>query len=134
MTDIIDEVCDMIEDEMSGIHLVVGAMPPLGGVGIQQSSGSIISEYLPRTSYHRTTLVVNSKDRKQSKALQNLVDIHRILTKRIGYPCTDDWQITSIRTVNEPDFLGQENDESYMYGSAIEVLWYDRLKAADTPL
>ena len=28
----------------------------------------------------------------------------------------------------------EENDESYMYGSAVEVLWFDRKKAVDTPL
>lgn len=133
MREIIDAVCDIIEDELD-IVPVVGAMPTRDGVAIQQSSGSIVSEYLPRTALHRTTLVVNAKNRQQGVALQNLVDIHTLLTKRIAYPSTDDWQITTIRTVNSPDFIGQENDESYMYGSAIEVLWYDRIKAVDTPL
>ena len=133
MKEIVDTVCDMIE---TGLDLVpvVGALPPTDGVAVQQSSGSVTSAYLPRTSLHRTTLVVNAKNREQGVALQNLVDIHELLTKRIGYPSTEDWQITTIRTVNSPDFLGQENDESYMYGSAIEVLWFDRKKAVDTPL
>lgn len=133
MKDIIDYVCDLIEDE-TGITPVVGAMPPTDGVGVQQSSGSIVSGYLPRTSLHRTTLVINSKNRSQETALQNLTDIHEALTKRIGYESTNAYQITTIRTVNSPDFLGQENDESYMYGSAVEVLWFDRKKAVDTPL
>lgn len=129
----IDWMCDTVETEL-GISMKVGAMPPINGVGIQQSSGSVMSEYLPRTALHRTTFVINSKDKAQGTALQNLVDIHEVLTKRIGYPSTDDWQITTVRTVNSPDFLGQENDEAYMYGSAVEVLWYDRKKAVDTPL
>lgn len=134
MIDIINEVCDILEEELPDIRVVVGAMPPLGGVGIQQSSGTVLSAYLPRTGLNRTTLVINAKDRDQETAMQTLVDIHRVLTKRIGYPSDSDWQITTIRTVNAPDFLGQENDESYMYGSAVEVLWYDRIKAEDTPL
>lgn len=133
MIDIINEVCDIIEDELN-LKPVVGALPPTDGVAIQQSSGSVVDAYLPRTGLNRTTLVVNSKNKEQGKALQDLVDIHTVLTKRIGYPSTDEWQIATIRTVNAPDFLGQENDESYMYGSAIEVLWYDRQKAEDTPL
>lgn len=133
MKEIVDAVCDIIEDG-SDIVPVVGAMPPVDGVAIQQSSGSVLSEYLPRTALHRTTLVVNAKNRQQDVALQNLVDIHALLTKRIAYPSTYDWQITTIRTVNSPDFLGQENDESYMYGSAVEVIWYDKIKADDTPL
>ena len=133
MKDIIDAICDLIEDGLTLVP-VVGAMPPTDGVGIQISSGSIVSEYLPRTALHRATLVVNAKNKEQGVALQNLVDIHTLLTKRIAYPSTDDWQITTIRTQTAPDFLGQENDESYMYGSSIEVLWYDRIKADDTPL
>lgn len=133
MIEIVNEVCDIIEDELN-LKPVVGALPPNDGVAIQQSSGSVVEAYLPRTGLNRSTLVVNSKNKDQGKALQDLVDIHRVLTKRIGYPSTDEWQIATIRTVNAPDFLGQENDESYLYGSAIEVLWYDRQKAEDTPL
>lgn len=133
MIDIVDYVCDLIEDE-TDITPVVGAMPPINGVGVQQSSGSVLAEYLPRTALHRTTLVINAKNKSQETALQNLTDIHEALTKRIGYESTDGYQITNIRTVNSPDFLGQENDEAYMYGSAVEVLWYDKKKAEDTPL
>lgn len=133
MTDIVDVVCDIIEDDTEYTP-VVGAMPPTDGIGIQQSSGSVVAEYLPRTDLNRTTLVINAKNKRQEVALQTLVDIHECLTKRIAYPSTSAWQITTIRTVNSPNFLGQENDESYMYGSAIEVLWFDRKKAVDTPL
>ena len=133
MKDMIDAICDIIEKGLT-ITPVIGALPPLGGVAIQASTGGVLAEYLPRTALHRTTLVVNAKDNQQGVALQNLVDIHTLLTKRIGYPSTDDWQIATIRTVTAPDFLGQENDEAYLYGSSIEVLWYDRVKADDTPL
>lgn len=133
MTDIVDVVCDIIEDDTEYTP-VVGAMPPIDGIGIQQSSGSVVAEYLPRTDLNRTTLVINAKNRRQDVALQALVDIHECLTKRISYPSTSAWQITAIRTVNSPNFLGQENDESYMYGSAVEVLWFDRKKAVDSPL
>ena len=133
MTDIVDVVCDIIEDDTEYTP-VVGAMPPIDGIGIQQSSGSVVAEYLPRTDLNRTTLVINAKNKRQEVALQTLVNIHECLTKRISYPSTSAYQITTIRTVNSPNFLGQENDESYMYGSAIEVLWFDRKKAVDTPL
>lgn len=131
MVEIINAVCDIIEEELE-VTPVIGAMPPIGGVAIQQSSGSVVSAYFPRTGLNRTTLVVNAKDSEQEKAMEVLVDIHKVLTKRFAYPSTEEWQIATIRTVNSPDFLGQENDESYMYGSAIEVLWYDRIKAEDT--
>ena len=133
MTDIVDYVCDLIEDE-TGLIPVVGAMPPIEGIAVQQSSGSVVSEYLPRTALNSTTLVVNSKSSSQTTALTSLTDIHEALTKRIGYETTDGYQILSIRTVNSPTFLGQENDESYMYGSSIQVLWFDKKKAVDTPL
>lgn len=133
MTDIVDYVCDLIEDETGHIP-VVGAMPPIEGIAIQQSSGSVVSEYLPRTALNSTTLVVNSKSSSQTTALTSLTDIHEALTKRIGYETTNGYQIVSISTVNSPTFLGQENDEAYMYGSSIQVLWFDKKKAVDTPL
>ena len=133
MTDIVNVVCDIIENNTEYTP-VVGAMPPVDGIGIQQSSGIVLAEYLPRTELQRTTLVINAKNRQQEVALQTLVDIHKCLTKRIGYPSTADYQIVTIRVVNSPNFLGQENDETYMYGSAVEVIWYDRQKAEDTPL
>ena len=133
MTDIVDYVCDLIEDE-TGLIPVVGAMPPIEGIAVQQSSGSVVSEYLPRTALNSTTLVVNSKSSSQTTALTSLTDIHEALTKRIGYETTNGYQILSIRTVNSPTFLGQENDEAYMYGSSIQVLWFDKKKAVDTPL
>lgn len=128
MKDIIDAVCDLIED-LTELKPVVGAMPPNGGVAVQQSSGSVISAYLPRTGLNRTTVVINSKDKSQANALEMLTTVHRALTKMFGYESTEDWQIATIKVVNSPDFIGQENDESYMYGSAVEVLWYDRLMA-----
>lgn len=131
MKDIVNAVCDLIE-ALTELKPVVGAMPVNGGVAVQQSSGSVISAYLPRTELHRTTLVINSKDKSQVNALDNLTNVHKALTKKFGYSSTDDWQIATIRVVNSPDFIGQENDESYMYGSAVEVLWYDRVKADDT--
>ena len=92
MIDIVNEVCDIIEDELDVVP-VVGALPPVEGVAVQVSSGSVVAEYFPRTALNRTTLVVNSKSREQGVALQNLIDIHEVLTKRIGYPSTEDWQI-----------------------------------------
>ena len=44
MTDIVDVVCDIIEDDTEYTP-VVGAMPPIDGIGIQQSSGSVVAEY-----------------------------------------------------------------------------------------
>lgn len=85
MVEIINAVCDIIEDELK-VTPVIGAMPPIGGVAIQQSSGSVVSAYLPRTGLNRTTLVVNAKDSEQEKAMQVLVDIHKVLTKRFAYP------------------------------------------------
>lgn len=133
MIDIVNYVCDLIEDE-TGLTPVVGAMPPIEGVAVQQSSGAVVSEYMPRTALNRTTIVVNAKSKTQSEALAYLTDIHEALTKRIGYETTNGYQIVSISTVNSPTFLGQENDESYMYGSSIQVLWFEKKKAVDTPL
>lgn len=132
MIAILNWICDLIEGETEGaIVPKVGAVPPMGGVGIQQSSGNVQSEFFPRTRAVRETYVINSKSADQRSGLALLERIHEILTKRLGYDSTEDWQIATIRTLSEPDYLGQEDNEAYLYGSSIEVIYYDKKKATD---
>lgn len=128
MTFVLDYLISTLKAE--GIAVVVGAMPPKGGVvAIQQSSGSVIAPYNTRSQAIRETYVVNAKDKKQKTAMTLLEQVHAILTKKKGYTSDSSYQIACISTLNLPDFLGQENNESYMYGSSIEVLVYDRRQA-----
>lgn len=130
MTEILTYIVGLIKTgSESRISPKIGAIPPLGGVGIQQSSGSVTAPFLPRTGAIRETYVINAKNKNQKTALQTLEEIHRILTKRFGYQTTDSYQIATIKTLNLPDYLGQDNDESYMFGSSVEVIYYDRRKA-----
>lgn len=130
MTQIVDYICSLIEEQTNNeIKPVIGSLPPIGGVAIQQSSGNVSAPYFPRTQAIRETYVVNSKAESQNVALQMLERVHKILTKRTAYDTTSEWQIITIRTLNTPDFLGQENNESYLYGSSIEVTYFDRMKA-----
>lgn len=130
MTQIIDYICNLIEEQTQNeIKPVIGSLPPVGGVAIQQSSGNVSAPYFPRTQAIRETYVVNSKSESQHEALQMLERVHKILTKRTAYDTTNEWQIITIRTLNTPDFLGQENNECYLFGSSIEVTYFDRMKA-----
>jgi len=130
MTQILDWICDLIEEQSEGaIKPVIGSLPPMGGVAIQQSSGNVIAPYFPRSQAIRETYVVNAKSDSQYTAMQLLETVHQILTKRTAYGETDDWQIITIRTLNTPDYLGQENNEAYLYGSSIEVSYFDRIQA-----
>lgn len=132
MRSILDAICDLIEDG-TDIPVVVGSLPPHEGVAIQLATGAVESAYLPRTNLHRDTYVINAKYADQKTAIDNLNAIHEALTKRIGYPEDDEWQISVIATSTSPDYLGQEGNEYYLYGSSIVVKWYDRRMAVDLP-
>lgn len=132
MRSIIDAICDLIEDT-TDISVVIGSLPSHEGVGVQIATGTIEAPYLPRTNLHRDTYVINAKYKNQKTAIDNLNAIHEALTKRIGYPQDDEWQIAMIATSTAPDYLGQEGNEYYLYGSSIVVKWYDRRMAVDLP-
>ena len=128
MTQILDWIIDFIKTE-TAYSPVVGAVPPVGGVAIAQSGGTIQTPYFVRTGAVREVYAINAKGVSQKDTLLCLETIHEKLTKIYDYGHTESWQIATIRTLNAPNYLGQENNENYLYGSSIEVLYYDRRKA-----
>ena len=86
--------------------------------------------YSVRTGAIRETYVINAKG-PQQETLELLEAVHAVLTKRREYGSTSSFQIATIRTLNEPAYLGQTDGEEYLYGSSIEVLVYDRRKSED---
>lgn len=133
MKSILDAVLSIITTKTTYAP-VVGSLPSREGVSVQIATGAIESAYLPRTEVHSDTLAINAKYRSQVDAITALDTIHTALTKRIGYSHTSEWQITDITTLTAPDYLGQEGNEFYLYGSSVVVKWFDRRKAGDTPL
>lgn len=133
MKSILDAVLSLITTKTT-YSPVVGSLPSREGVAVQIATGAIESAYLPRTELHRDTLVINAKYKSQADAINALDTIHKALTKRIGYSHATEWQIVNISTSTAPDYLGQEGNEWYLYGSSVVVEWYDRRKAEDTPL
>ena len=127
MREVIDWICDLLGS--NGFSPKVGAIPVGGNLAIQQSSGSV-QGYSVRTGAIRETYVINAKG-PQQETLELLEAVHAVLTKRREYGSTSSFQIATIRTLNEPAYLGQTDGEEYLYGSSIEVLVYDRRKSED---
>ena len=121
MTEVLEWICEQLE--LEGIEPVIGALPVEGKVAIAISSGTR-ENFLARTGVINLSLVVNSKSKSQKEALDLLSEAHDILTRKNG--STRRYQIADIRVQNVPSYLGQENDESYLYGSSLTIALYDK--------
>lgn len=121
MTEILEWICEQLE--LEGIEPVIGALPVEGKVAIAIGSGTR-ENFLARTGVINLSLVVNSKSKSQKEALDLLSETHDILTRKNG--STRRYQIADIRVQNVPSYLGQENDESYLYGSSLTIALYDK--------
>ena len=135
MQSILDAICDLINTALDdeNTKVVVGALPSHEGVSIQQAGGGIEADYIPKTQVHRSNFAINSKYRVQETAIQKLDAISYGLVKRIAYPETEEYQITNIQVTGENSFLGQEENETYLYGMSIVVFWFDKRQAEDYP-
>ena len=107
MREVIDWICDLLGS--NGFNPKVGAIPVGGSLAIQQSSGSV-QGYSVRTGAIRETYVINAKG-PQQETLELLEAVHAVLTKRREYGSTSSFQIATIRTLNEPAYLGQTDGE-----------------------
>lgn len=116
---LLSEVGNLIQTK-----IVVGSLPSTEGISITQTTGAPQAEYRNRSRLNRTVYAVNAKSRSQAQAIEWLDTIHKELTKRIGYVSQDGWQIVTVETSNEPTYLGQEGNETYLYGSSLSVKWY----------
>ena len=131
MKNICDIVCDIIET--TGYTPVEGALPSTEGIAVIPASGGIDSEYLTRSAIHRSNFSISSKFISQETAQESLDEIILALTKRTAYPRSERYQITTILLASEPNFLGQEENGSYMYGCSIYVMWFDKVQADNSP-
>lgn len=106
----------------AGVKITLGSMPPDDGIAItgQAAPASIM---LDIGSNEAMTIVINGKNGDQKTILQQLDNIHSVLTRRKDFPSGDGWQIYAIQTVASPRLVGREqnNVHQWIYASSLLV-------------
>lgn len=101
--------------------ITIGSLPPDMGISLFLGPGAEETTFLDKGAIYDVSVVINAKHPEQTKCLEALSLIHRALTKRKDYPDKTTYQIIDIRTSSTPNFIGQEANGQYLYGSIVEV-------------
>ena len=104
--------------------IVVGALPPLDGISMAISTGTTNETMLNKGQLQQFSVVINAKSSNQQNALEWLALIHEALTFTKTYPSGANWQITNIESSELPCYIDREQNNQYLYGSAVRVYYY----------
>ena len=104
--------------------IVIGSLPPLDGISMAISTGVTNDTMLDKGQKQQISVVINAKSSNQQNALEWLALIHEALTLTESYPSGTNWQITNIESSELPSYIDREQNNQYLYGSAVRVYYY----------
>ena len=123
--DVLTAVIGLAEQTELYSKIIISSMPPENGISIAWSTGNL-NTFLNKKAAVVMTAVLNCKNSNQKVASDALGRIHTFLNMRKEYPETDSFQITNIKTIAAPSYLGREENNQWLYGSSLEVKFYLR--------
>jgi len=97
--------------------VIIGSMPSDNGIAMYLSAGAPDITDFKKNTINEISLVINAKHENQLICLQALSDIHKHLTTLKDYP----GDILDIETGTAPNYLGQEDNGQWLYGSILDV-------------
>lgn len=123
--DVLMAVLDMAQQTKPYANIVVGSMPSDKGIAMAYANGAL-ETYLNKAATITMTLVLNGKHSDQQTVLDALGKIHVALNTCKNYPASDAYQITNIKTISPPNYLGREENKQWLYGSSLEIQFFMR--------
>lgn len=121
--DVLNAVIQLAEQAKPHSSIAVGSMPPVNGISIAWSSGSL-NTFLNKKAAVTMSAVLNCKNSSQKIALDTLGKLHTFLNMRKEYPEAANFQITNIETQGAPTYLGREENKQWLYGSSLTVKFF----------
>lgn len=121
--EIIAAVIDKIE---SGVELYasidIGSLPANNGISAYIGAGTgDDTVFFDKGALGTLFITVNSKNSSQQAALNALSRIHAYITRLKDYPSGELWSICDISTGTVPNYIGEEDNSQYLYGSILKV-------------
>ena len=121
--DMFTHVVSMAQTAVTPV-IVIGSLPPLDGISMAISTGITNDTMLDKGLKQQISVVINAKSSNQQNALEWLALIHEALTLTESYPSGTNWQITNIESSELPTYIDREQNNQYLYGSAVRVYYY----------
>ena len=107
-------------------QIVSGSTPPINGICMIQAPSSPASIFKNKGMLKEMSILINAKNADQSLAYSTLCEIHKVLTKTWNYPNSGEFQVIDIETEAEPNLLGREENNQWIYGSSALVKYFWR--------
>lgn len=128
VADIINAVIQMADSFIApaSYGIKVGPMPANESIVIAPASGAPESTSLDKGQAMILNVVLNGKSTDQAALAKKLSEIHVNLTQAKAYPDNGVFQITDIRTITLPHYLGREPNNQWLYGSSLGIHYYAR--------
>lgn len=108
------------------LGITIGLLPENGGTVMQLAPSSAPRSFFDKSAYSQMSVLVLSKSKQQSKALENIGNICKKIDT-LNLPEADNWQIKTIEVSTSPNFVGQEKNENgimWIYSCMLQVNYY----------
>lgn len=117
----IEAVMDLIDALGLYANISRGALGTGNGICCEMGPTSPDTIWLDKNKYIPIDLTINGKHENLQTLSDALNSIHENLTMMRSYPSGNNWMITDIATMTEPQIIGREPDNKWIMASALTV-------------
>lgn len=117
----IEAVMDLIDALGLFANISRGALGTGNGLCCEMGPTSPETVWLDKNKYIPIDLTINGKHENLQTLSDALNSIHENLTMMRSYPSGNNWMITDIATMTEPQIIGREPDNKWIMASALTV-------------
>ena len=117
----IEAVMDLIDALGLYANISRGALGTGNGICCEMGPTSPDTIWLDKNKYIPIDLTINGKHANLQTLSDALNSIHENLTMMRSYPSGNNWMITDIATMTEPQIIGREPDNKWIMASALTV-------------
>ena len=117
----IEKVMELIDTLGLYAKIMRGALGTGNGICCEMGPTTPETVWLDKNKYIPVDLTINGKHDNLQTLSDAMNAIHENLTMMRSYPSGNNWQITDIATMTEPQIIGREPDNKWIMASALTV-------------
>lgn len=123
MTDFLDALIDIAQQTNPFATILRGPLTAAPSIAMEAAESSI-TRHMDRNEAVRTAVVINAKHPDMTTAYEAVMAIQRKLTHLPEFPSGEGWQIVDVWADNIPRLVGREDDNTWLYASALTASIY----------
>lgn len=125
----INAVVDAVLALAQGVTTYSVKRGPLGtgpGIIMEPEPSAPATTFFDKNTVYDLGVVLNGKDTSMQTITEAMNLIHSALTRAFSYPSAQNWQILNIVTQSSPALIERQENDFWLYGSALTIQFYFR--------